>query len=187
MVVAMTQADITISFEEICERGRIAREAGDNSKWELGQLANAVMLDARYGEHRMRDFALNCNVQHRSMQQYRQTFERFGDCELRYAEGLSWSHFRIATRFTADSAAYDFLNRAASNLWTVDQASIEAAALLGKGKRMALVLDATDVHIVSIGGNRVTLEMDTLDAQDLVMAFYGETKLEVKVYQEMSE
>lgn len=183
----MTQADITISWEELCQRGRDARENADNAKWELGALACTISLN--YGEHNLADFAREVNCGKRSIQQYRQVSERYSDPrfdELKQDPALSWTHFRIGLRFDADTAAYDFLDKTARELWTVDQASIEAAALLGKGKRMALVLDAADVHIVDIRGSVVIINLGA-SAQPLIEAFYGETPLQVKWYQEMSE
>jgi hypothetical protein len=141
-------------WETICEQGRRCAESLDAGRWSLGDIALAV--EKRYGQDSIGKFATEINVKASRVREYR-TVCAFYPSSAR-AEFLSthptltYSHLRAAMRFEDMEEAFDFLEKAASEAWTVAQVEREIAVIFGKDKPFVLKfvddLNVTDNMIV---------------------------------------
>jgi hypothetical protein len=109
------------TWEETCERARIAASDLDNNRWTLGDIACEVVTE--YGKDSVGELAKECNIGKRSLQEYRATSAKFADfAYVRTIENLAWSHFNLARRIDDIEEALSFIHDASANGWTVDEA-----------------------------------------------------------------
>lgn len=64
-----------VSWEEAVSRGLEMREAKDNSQWSLGDLA--LTIEKAYGVDSLGKFAIEININKKSLQQYRRVSGAF--------------------------------------------------------------------------------------------------------------
>lgn len=150
-------------WETICEQGRRCAESLDAGRWTLGDIA--LTVEKRYGQDSIGAFARDINVKASRVREYR-TVAAFYESSARAAflstrPTLTYSHLRAAMRFEDMEEAFDFLEKAASEAWTVAQVERELALLFGKEKPFLLKfmddLNVTDNMIV------ITLPAEAVD------------------------
>lgn len=134
--------DHSHSWEEYVELGRAAREHGDASRWELGDLANEI--DAKYGEGAIEAWGKEIMLRRSTAYEYKRVAAFFPHPERQYfiAQNpmVTYSHFRMATKLGDLNYAYPFLGDCSSGGWTVEQAERELVGQPGqKGWRYKTV------------------------------------------------
>ena len=83
------------SWEEYIVQGQEAREAKDDSNWQLGDLALGIEKD--YGDDSIGKFAYAISVPKKSLMNNRTVAKRFSiDTRMKYKK-LSWSHFEAVS------------------------------------------------------------------------------------------
>jgi hypothetical protein len=147
--------ETTKTLEELYEEGRLAAAQLDGGKWAIGDIA--LTVEKAYGPDLLGDFAKNVNISKRSAQQYRQVAAFYEKrTRVRFLEewpSITWSHCRRAMRLGDYEASMDLLERAASELWTVDQMDRKMAEDAGR----PLVLFQCEATIDGLCAGSITL------------------------------
>lgn len=130
-------------WETICEAGRRCAESLDSGRWALGDIA--LTVQKRYGENAIQKFALDINVKVGRVQEYRTVsafYQNPARAEfLTNRPSLTYSHLRAAMKFEDMEEAFDFLERAAAEGWTVSQTEREISVLFKKERPFTLKFD----------------------------------------------
>lgn len=146
------------TWEELCERGRIARREYDKWRWVIGDLALEVVKE--YGQDRLGEFAGEIGLAKQTVYRYRDLCEFYeksprGELfELYDEDVLTYTHYREAARLDDLSSAIDILETAADEAWTTDKMAYEVSKLLGKtgSERVYLAKEAPGMIHQSAGG-----------------------------------
>jgi hypothetical protein len=105
------------SYTELCELGRALRQSKDDAQWGLGDLA--LLVETRYGERTIADFAREVGVSKSSLYRYRNVAAFYalpGREELltRWPSSvITYSHYCEAMKLEDMAAAVDVLEFAA--------------------------------------------------------------------------
>lgn len=130
-------------FQEVIAEGMKHRERGDAARWAIGDLA--LLVDKRYGENRIAEFAKGIGQRVSAVREYR-TVCRFWTTSARTEfvgiDNLTYSHFKLAARLKDLDAARDFLYDAADNDWTSERAGLALNERLGRPLPPPRLLDA---------------------------------------------
>jgi hypothetical protein len=126
-----------ISFEEICDRGRIAINDMDRGRWQIGD--DALLVAKKYGEDAIGQYAREIKASKKRVVEHRTVcafYEKSARADfLESAPNVVYTHFRTAMRMKDVSKAYWFLEHAARKDWTTDYADLVMSRYLGKRKK----------------------------------------------------
>jgi hypothetical protein len=132
----LAETERTVSWEELCERGRLAQQDMDKGRWTIGD--DALTVRKRYGFDKLGDYAREINMPTERVQEYRTTCAYYQKSVrtdfLADNPTLTYSHLRAAMRFKDIEESLSFLEKAAMACWTVETARIEVAQALGQTK-----------------------------------------------------
>jgi hypothetical protein len=100
-----------LDWEELISAGIEARQASDQTRWKLGDLA--LQVDSRYGEHTLEQYAKSIGVPYDSLRRYRDISKAY-EAATRVAS-LSWTHHRV---MAAEPDRLEWLKRAVEAGWS---------------------------------------------------------------------
>lgn len=104
-----------MDWETYVSLGMEAREKGDDSKWVLGDLANALTTD--YGEDTIGKYAYAIGTEKKTLMNYRTTAAKFdADIRKKYKK-LSFSHFATVASTEKPEA---WLEKADDEEWNIE-------------------------------------------------------------------
>jgi hypothetical protein len=118
-----------MSYEELCERGRIAREQKDHAQWSLGIIASEV--DVQYGRDAVGEWAKDIQISRSSAYEYRAMRQFYGDTAPIPDLQLAYSHYRTAKRLGSLQLALSYLEKVRENNWTVETAELHLVEVPG--------------------------------------------------------
>lgn len=177
---------------EICvNAGMEARNMLDEGKWVVGDIAHTITQ--RYGARTPRGegiidaFARAINIAPDRVREYR-TVAKFWkhtdrDNMLSIAV-LTYTHLRDAMRFKDIERAKDFLYLVADNGWTVTQARIEMASLLGSTPKRKKVM-ATSATLLEQTGALLLLQVYPTDETRAIPQLSINTTYDIVMYQSL--
>jgi len=114
-MVLVEERRVKRSWEELISEGMNAREAGDESNWKRGDLANEVTIS--YGDNSIGKYAYAISTPKKTLMNYRTTANKFDkDIRKKYKK-LSFSHFAILTSAEKPEA---WLEKADTEEWSVE-------------------------------------------------------------------
>lgn len=167
------------TWEEMCERGLIARREMDKWRWVIGDLACEV--ETVWGAGRLADFARGIGMSKRSVERYRQmSLFYFASARTQlfteFSEDvITWTHYREAMRIGTLARARNMLQVAANNGWTTDEIAVvvgkllpvitwsDSRVVLGEGDgRMYLARDV-EPCVQCAGRSSITVEIPLAD------------------------
>lgn len=129
-----------ISWEEVCERGRLIAQRQNKDRWTLGDLA------VQLGEADLDKFAYEIGVVKATLRSYYLTAVAFPPSrrwELQDANpALSWSHFAAARRVNDASRVIGMLEKAQDEGWSAEMLAAEVRKLNGGKGKPKKVVDA---------------------------------------------
>jgi hypothetical protein len=118
----LQKEDEKITLEEYGERGRRLREVLDGAQWALGDIALDVISD--YGASAVDEWAKDVGIGRSTAYEYKGLcvfYEKSARADYLDMPTLTYSHFRVAKRLNSVTLAYELLDLAALNAWSVDQ------------------------------------------------------------------
>lgn len=122
------------SWEEYVELGRTAREHGDASRWELGDLANEI--EAKYGAGSIESWGKEIGLRRSTAYEYMRVAAFYPNPDRDHFMAtnpmVTYSHFRMATKLGELAYAWPFLADCSSDGWTIEQAERELAGEPGQ-------------------------------------------------------
>lgn len=143
-----TQKDERTDWDVLCEAGRLAAQQIDEGRWIIGD--SALLVEKHYGEDRIADYARECNLPKKRVQEYRTVcahYEKSVRADyLRDHPNITYSHLRAAMRYEDDITAWEMLDKASLNTWTVDQFQHEIAEELGKPSRKNIAIPLGNIE-----------------------------------------
>lgn len=109
------------TYESLCDEGRAIVESMDRDRWRLGDLA--ITVSKHYGSDTINEFAKDIGISKSAAKQYRRCAEFYEkDTRVSFLDtNITYSHFRVAIRARIQYLAIDWLHKASSNGWTVDE------------------------------------------------------------------
>lgn len=110
------------SFDEIISDAIEVRKMGDQSRWDLGDLAAEV--EKSYGKDAVGEFSLKIGEKKTKVYQYRWVSSRFPDKDIRESH-LSWSHYREAASIDDQDERYKAIRRAVAGDFTVEEVKMD--------------------------------------------------------------
>lgn len=179
------------SWEEFVALGLQAREHGDESRWELGDLANE--LDQKYGEGAIESWGKEIGLRRSTAYEYKKVAGFYPQPDRNhFIEAnpmVTYSHFRMATRLGDINHAWTFLADCSSDGWTVEQAERELVGQPGqRGWRMKTIYkglakvdwdDYTSRFYVAPDNVDVLRNLTVGDQVEIVIKMKEEVKREV--------
>lgn len=156
------------TWDELCELGRKYRAQLDTFRWNLGDLAAYVTSRATDDAKTLTEFCAEIDIKYKTLAQYRKVAE-FYPVErraefIRDNPHLTYTHYRDAMRLEDLDRAYDFLEHAATELWTAAQSERELILQLGEATVTGKLFER--VVTVRRNGNFVTFECDAVIVPD---------------------
>lgn len=126
-------------WDELCERGRLARENMDQGRWDIGD--DALLVEKDYGENSIAAYAREILVAVKRVEEYRTVcgfYEKSARAEfLESTPNITYTHYRTGMRMKDISRAYWFLAKAALRNWTTDHADAVMTRYLGRKRKKA--------------------------------------------------
>lgn len=180
----MTDIERTsLTYEEIVTRGIDASQKLDGGRFELGDLA--CMVESRWGESNVQDFAKAINVKYSRVKQLRQVCafwrQDVREVLLTTYPVLNYTHLRTAMGAGDQDAAMDFVLEIVNNNWTAEQAQIELMKILGK-PTPPLKLAEFNSYVVDFDGRDLVLRLPPDRPFGIADIDEGQTVL-VKIYE----
>jgi hypothetical protein len=126
---AMPPAEIdehapTRSWDELTAAWIEVQEAGDQTQWTLGDIANEVIRSTgakgAAATEVLDKFAADVKQKRDTVRQYRWVSNAFPKYENRES-GLSWSHYRAAAKMANQGTQMLWIDEAVNNDWSVAQ------------------------------------------------------------------
>lgn len=175
-----------VSLEEYGERGRRLREVLDGAQWALGDLALEVI--STYGLGAVDEWAKDVGIGRSTAYEYKGLcafYELSARADYLDMPTLTYSHFRVAKRLNSKVLAYQLLDLAALNGWSVDETEYHMfndepfASVMRKDEdeeddsepEPTPILSDAPVHLAVItnvrGAARVTFDLSTAYADML--------------------
>jgi len=125
---------VSPSFEDLCDKGRVAADALDTGRWLLGEIAHDVQK--QWGDPFLETFSIQVAVEKKRIYEYRNVYRFYANSAVAEFRSdnpmLRYSHYRDAMRLKTLEDAMVFLNECSALGWTVEQARIKLIERLGK-------------------------------------------------------
>src|SRR5690554_5270033 len=116
------QAELTRTFEELCEAGRLATADGDAANWLIGDLACEIATT--YAEHTLADFAREIGKPKGTVYEARQMSAFYGSARAEIVAeypNITRSHMRKCLPLRDIELARFALDKACTRGCTMDQ------------------------------------------------------------------
>lgn len=122
------------TYEEICDHSREVVGEIDERRWIVGD--DALLIDTKYGEHTMDDFARDIGMNKSTVKGWKRVCEFYpksirGNLFEGYPN-LTYSHMKDALRLKDLDEALVWLEQVSSEGWGPDKASHELTLKLGE-------------------------------------------------------
>lgn len=115
----------SVTWDELCERGRLITSKEENYRWRLGDLAKHI--DKTYRDKGLEDFAREIGKAKSSVYQYAAVSRMFPQIIRRRIQKdcptLTYTYFRDAKRLKDRKLAVAWLYEVADSGWTADEAA----------------------------------------------------------------
>jgi hypothetical protein len=109
-----------LDYEALLSLGMTAREAYDEARWIIGDIA--AVIHQKFGYPGLEDFATKVGIPKSSIDRYREVARKI-PVEMREEyKKLSWTHFRAVA---AQPNAKEWLEKADQNDWGSEQLQVE--------------------------------------------------------------
>lgn len=149
------------AYEAAISIAQEARQTGDAARWHIGDIA--ATIETAYGKDHLGTFAKDVSVSKKTVYEYAHTAAVI-DRETRAAyEMLAWTHFRLAARIEQNSARAEYLERAANEAWTADEAEREYKLLQGAKPPPAILWNA-NMRVLSVNATTGVITLQACDA-----------------------
>lgn len=129
-----------ITWEEVCERGRLIALRQNMDRWALGDLA------VQLGEADLEKFSYEIGVVKATLRSYYLTAVAFPPSQrqrlLEANPALSWSHFAAARRLNDASRVVGMLEKAQDEGWSAEMLAVEVRKINGGKGKPRKVVDA---------------------------------------------
>lgn len=154
-----------ISYEELVENCRIAREDIDKNRWLVGD--TALFVETAYGEHTLEDFAREIGANQSTVKGWKRVAKFYPNsirAELIQSNpNLSYTYFKDALRLETLEAAIEWLADVSSMGYSADEASRRLTEKLGRKRQESAEGEITGVYIWD--GDTVNIDIVVKDAE----------------------
>lgn len=171
-------------WEMAVSAGIEASDRGNEARWFIGDLA--LLVDKRYGEDAIAQFAKEIKCAVKSVKTYRTTC-RFWDREksrrqdfLLDLKNVFFTHYADAVRLKDMDKAVEFIENCHLNDWSVEKARVELQILLGKPTPPEKLLDTEAV--IAMSHNRVSFSIGPNDIRKVFEAAQKKRPVRIVVY-----
>lgn len=160
-VIAALENNLDGAYEAAIGIAQEARETGDAARWHIGDIA--ACISTAYGKDHLGAFAKDVNVPKKTVYEYARTAAVIDRETRANYEMLAWTHFRLAARIEQNSARAEYLERAANEAWTADEAAREYKLLQGAKPPPAIIWNA-DMRVVAVNAATGVITLQAVDA-----------------------
>jgi len=167
-----------LSYEEICDHSRDKIEKMGLDRWAIGD--DAALVDTKYGEHTMEDFARDIGGNKSTIAGYYRVSKFYPNIIRRKLldnlPNLTYSHYKDALRLTDLDAAIAWLDEVAQAGWSPDKASYELTQRLGKDDDKPSPIPGKIERVDIWEGNMAMVSISiSMDDYEAVSKFIGST------------